>query len=157
MKDFNYYDFLKLAKQLFHDEKYQSEAAIRTIIGRSYYSVFLHVREFIKDNLEKLDPNLYEEFMQYILPKGVVHSSVRKIIKKLSFKLGYKIAKLSDLRKDADYDLSIIISKQEAEEAIQTAEELMLQVNEELAKSFENKISEVKLIIEEYKTKVKRI
>lgn len=157
MKNFHYYDFFKLAKQLFYDANYQNEAGARTVIGRSYYSAFLHAREFIKNNLEKLDPDLHQEFKQYILPKGIVHTCVRKIIKTLDLKLGYKLGNLSDLRINADYKLSLTIEKQKAEEAIQLTEELISQINTQLATFFKRKIKKIKSIMQSELQKVKKI
>jgi len=156
MKNFHYHDFLKLAKQLFSDTNYQNEASIRTVIGRSYYSAFLHAREFVKNILEKLDPNLHQEFEQHILPKGIVHTCVRKIIKTINLKLDYKLGNLSNLRINADYNITSTIEKQKAEEAIQLAEELITQINTQLTTLFKRKIEKIKSIMQSELQKVKK-
>ena len=129
MLAFNYREFLQLAKQMINDSRYQNEASVRTIIGRSYYCAFLHTREIIRHHLEKTDFNLFLNVEEKIIPKGVIHNYVRTVLKKIDFKLGSKLSDLSDLRKQADYDLTFNIGRKKAEEAIILAEEIILRIN----------------------------
>lgn len=95
-------DFLLTASNL---KDSQNESDVRTSIGRSYYSVFLYLREQLKSlGFEKqCQPNQEaHEFICYSLENcGVKEGS----------KIGNKIRTLRQERRFADYDLSKLINK----------------------------------------------
>jgi hypothetical protein len=93
-------DFLITAENL---KDSTNESDIRTSIGRSYYSVFLYLREQLKSlGVEKkVKPkNEAHEFVSYSLqfcdiPEGM--------------KIGSKLNNLRQYRRDADYELSKVV------------------------------------------------
>lgn len=114
-------DFLSTARNL---KDSTSESDIRTSIGRSYYSVFLYLREQLKSlGIEK-----------QVYPEREAHEFISYSLEfcniKEGSKIGNKLRSLRQYRKDADYNLSIAFSNT-------TSDDILLQ-SMSLIKEFEN-------------------
>ncbi len=112
-------DFYKLAKVLGKDSNYAhlDDARIRTCIGRIYYSIFLEFREDLRRQIGNSEYNV-------VAKSGLIHSCLRKIIRKLDIKCGNKFDRLQKLRKEADYEIDAAISRTDLEESLAIAEHI---------------------------------
>ena len=68
----------------------QSEAALRTAVGRAYYSVFLRARRALN-----------------VLGSRNIHNRVISEVRRLDRPTGDSLGKLEELRIRADYDLDV--------------------------------------------------
>lgn len=110
--------FLNLCKEMFKDEQYNDEAYLRTLISRSYYGLFLIMR----DELEKhgiLFPR-----------KGDDHGFlINELRGREYFKIADKMKKLRGKRNDADYWTNKPIKEKDLIFSLQLAEQLLLDFN----------------------------
>jgi len=111
MSKFDPSDFYKLAKSLLSNFKLYNEAVARTVIGRAYYAAFLHAREKVSISENE---------------KKGVHWKVREALKKMRKPhISGKLFELFRLREKADYRLNIFVKKEEAEKALQLAQDII--------------------------------
>jgi uncharacterized protein (UPF0332 family) len=109
-KMFNPVDFLDIAQKL---EK-NSEARIRTSVGRAYYASFLTARNALAIN-EKT-PQVHRKVLDMLYSKNPV----------IANKLHY----LRRLRNLADYDTELAMGVKDAEKAVGFAEEIIIKVSD---------------------------
>lgn len=114
-------DFFILAQKLIENPDYieREECCFRTSIGRSYYSVYLLVRELVSDKIGGLPPD-YGKQKQY----------VEKKIKIMNPGVGDELKDLKRRRAKADYNIILKIGKKDAEEAKMIAEEIIQDLKE---------------------------
>ena len=101
-KRFSPRKFLKLATQLVADRNYEEPCRIRTSIGRAYYAAFLYVKE----KMERLgyhfpdDHTVHQKVIDALMDRG-------------DTKMGSKLDRLLEKRRDADYytDKSLSMSE----------------------------------------------
>ncbi|MGB8226258.1 MAG: hypothetical protein WCE45_05260 [Sedimentisphaerales bacterium] len=107
-------EFFKTAEKLKDSDK---EPDLRTSVGRSYYAIFLHFREYLK----KLGLSKTRN------PKNSVHSFVKDCLGFSQVSEASRLAvALNDLygkREKADYHLSITINPTEASDVLEDAKE----------------------------------
>lgn len=121
---FNPNDFVKLAEQLSLDTNYDKikEAALRTCLSRSYYGVFLFIRELLIINI--MHGQLKQLFIK-IAKSGLIHACIKEIIGKTHRFLEKTYGDLHRLRKESDYNLSTEIKEKEAKKAIIIADKII--------------------------------
>jgi len=87
-------DFLELAKKLQNSD---DEASRRTSVSRSYYAIFNHVKDFLKNNGIKLPyaAEAHEKAQQYLSNSGIDEA----------VDLADDLDNLRRNRNDADYEL----------------------------------------------------
>lgn len=83
-------DFFTIAQTVVSDYP-DSEAALRTGVGRAYYATFLEAREKLRIRVQT----------------GKVHQAVIGALKKADRFAGDQLDKLEELRGIADYDLNV--------------------------------------------------
>lgn len=130
---FNPNEFFKLAQKMLSDTKYDNEPGWRTVINRCYYGVFLQIRESLKAELLKVDEELFDAFNKEYT-RGKMHSLIKNILKSINPKTGTFFAKVQKSRRKSDYDLSISVTKNEAEEAIALASIILKSIKTDLSK-----------------------
>lgn len=106
---FNPSDFLDLATEIGND----SEARIRTSIGRAYYASFLIVRNAL--SVGEKTPQVHRKVL------GMLYSKNPIIANKLHF--------MRRQRNMADYDTELTMRAEDAEKAIKFAEEIIIEVS----------------------------
>ena len=104
------------------------EAAYRSAVNRAYYACFLVVREVVHANTDaaelrkegwgRIKGIRHEKLAMYL--KGTIPNTVRGVGEDLSTLLGN--------RSDADYDMSGVVSAEDAEFAIESAKILLQNV-----------------------------
>ncbi len=113
---------LKTAKVIFDIKDYKSAN------NRAYYSIFYAIRAVLA--LERKDFKRHKDviayFNQYYINTGIFPK-----------KLGHKISLAQSIREDSDYDDEYIASKEKTQTQIETAEELINQV-ERYIEDFKN-------------------
>lgn len=117
---------------------------LRTTVSRAYYAVFLMLRELVR---RKLTNTQFIHPFEDISRSGLVHSFIKELLSRTDRYLGCVYGKLFMLRKRADYELNIVITNKDAEEAIGIAKELMNSLTR-IDRSIET--SRVSLIIADY-------
>ncbi|WP_017662604.1 HEPN domain-containing protein [Baaleninema simplex] len=114
MNNFDGKNFLVLAEKILKNSQFPSEASYRTSISRAYYAVFLTAREYIKVK----NPTNWQNI---ITRGGNVHKKVKNYYASRFGNNGKRITnKLNSLRKkrnNADYEISTVITKSQAEQA----------------------------------------
>ncbi|MDE1832246.1 MAG: HEPN domain-containing protein [Thaumarchaeota archaeon] len=96
-------EFLTTAKNLSNGN---TESQFRTSISRSYYSVFLLIRDKIETKYGKFQLKRH----------GEIHQKVNdKLLELRLFKIASKLDGLRKNRRDADYFLSLTIGQNDAE------------------------------------------
>lgn len=114
-------EFYKLAVSLSKTKQY-TEALGRTIISRAYYAAFLQVREKVGERW----PNILKELRREVKCRGGEHWIVREALKRGGHpNISGKLKALFQTRVDADYKLNIIIKRDNIDEALQLAKNIM--------------------------------
>lgn len=110
--------------------KHNEEPHFRTVVGRSYYATFLYFRDFLKEHgLEKTKK-----------PRNAVHDFVLRCLQYSEVtEANCASEMLSDLRQkrhDADYNLEIEVTQNDAEDAFGLGKNILknftLSINAEL-------------------------
>lgn len=108
-------DFFKTAELL--NTYNTQEAHFRTSIGRSYYGIYLYFRDHLNSH----------EVRKIKYPGQQVHLFVRDVLQNSNStegsKLGETLGDLSQLRKDADYDLTKPFTFEDSEMALCMAQD----------------------------------
>lgn len=112
---------LKTAKVIFDIKDYKSAN------NRAYYAIFYAIRAVLA--LERKDFKRHKDVIAYFNQ----HYINTEIFPK---KLGHKISLAQSIREDSDYDDEYIASKEKTQTQIETAEELISQV-EQYIRDFE--------------------
>ncbi|WP_335997145.1 hypothetical protein [Acinetobacter johnsonii] len=112
-------DFLIIADHLMSSQDSRSEASLRTIVGRSYYTVYLSTRDWIDtrfpDVLASAEGNSHEKY-------GDCLRKLQRMHMDLSFsKFARQLGELKNKRKFADYH----IKDEEVQDLISTQEALL--------------------------------
>lgn len=97
-------DFRSFADSCAH--QFQSEAAERTAIGRSYYAAFLIVRDRLKTN------------HQVTITKDGAHRQVVQALLGINRTVGQEYQRLRKLREAADYDVYYRNSATDVQDAL---------------------------------------
>jgi uncharacterized protein (UPF0332 family) len=115
-------DFLKTAE--FLNSHSETEANLRTSVSRSYYGIFLHFRDYL----------LAHGIRKKKEPKKQVHLFVREVFNWSNSRVGSKLAeKLLDLnerRRQADYELGMIVTPEDAIDALEIAQKTISNYSE---------------------------
>jgi uncharacterized protein (UPF0332 family) len=94
---------------------HSTEATYRSAISRSYYAVFLKLRE-----------KLRAKFPSLIVGLGKDHSTVLNALKEAHyFNIACKYNELREERGKADYDLNVIFLERQANEVLKDAKDLI--------------------------------
>lgn len=104
----------------FSSDKFDLECVYRTVVNRAYYATYLHAREWGFDNgpTNNLD--------YYTNGNTGYHKAVIIALNKLKkYSAGSKLKDFKDLREKADYNITDIVSFQDAERAINLANDIM--------------------------------
>jgi len=102
---FSPFDFLNLAKDLIND----NEAKIRTAISRAYYSSFLIARDTF--SLSEKTPKVHRKVVSILYSRNpIVANQLHLLRRKRNF---------------ADYDTKVVLSRNDAENAIKLAEDII--------------------------------
>ena len=109
--NFNPVEFYQFASELFN--QHSSEAAYRTIIGRSYYAAYLCAKDYSKVSNAS----------------GSVHREVIKYFQVRNKQVYNQMNDLKDLRSKADYKLTETIQKREASESLRLAKKILSTLN----------------------------
>ena len=108
-------DFFKTAK--FLNSHNAPEAHFRTSISRSYYGIYLYLRDYLNSH----------GICKIKSPGQQVHLFVRDVLQNSNStegsKLGETLGDLSQLRKDADYDLKKSFTFEDSEMALCMAQD----------------------------------
>jgi len=147
---FNPEDFYKLAKELSEDNNYihLDDARIRTCVSRIYYSIFLKFREDLRKYIGNYE---YDE----VARSGLIHSCLRRIIKKLDITCGTKFERIQKLRKDSDYEVKATIKRTDVEDSLAIANHIFNNISQ-LLTNLSAKRSEIENIIKEYYQKLQK-
>ena len=108
-------DFLSIAEDLVKDKDYDHAAGYRTIIGRAYYGCFLYARDGL--GLQNWQPTKDKK-------RGEIHREVITLLKSKDSTRGDFLSKLRWKRNNADYNLNLIIDKNDAIYAIKLAKKI---------------------------------
>jgi len=133
-------DFLKTAELLASE---QEESHLRTSIGRSYYSAYLHFREYLR-KLGFVNKK-YEShfFVSNLLSNSKNNEAIR---------VSAILNDLKQVRTDADYELDISISVNEAKDTLAKARKvindfvLTKDTEAEIVKEIKNHIEQQKAL-----------
>lgn len=106
---------LEASKMLYKTKFYKSAN------NRAYYSIFHSIKAVLA--LEPIDFKRHKDVTAYF-NKNYVNTEI------FPKKLGHKIAEAVTVREDSDYDDEFIVKPEETEKQINTAEELLLLVEE---------------------------
>lgn len=110
-------DFLKIARKIMESRYEEEEAAMRTAIGRAYYSSFLKCKQCaIRQGQVQLLQYDRDDFPK----KGEIHAAVRDSLHNVG--LGHVAGELLDLferRVVADYKLQETVDRRDAKDAIE--------------------------------------
>lgn len=114
---------LELAKYLydknFSDENFDLQCVYRSVINRAYYATYLYAREWIFDNGD------YNNLDSYSDGKSGYHKAVILALNNLKqHSAGSKFKDFKDLREKADYHIVDIVSKFDAERALNLARDI---------------------------------
>lgn len=103
----------------FSDENYDLQCINRTIINRAYLSTYLHTHEWIINNGPHYDIKDYcENDVGY-------HTAICIALNKLNEKtISNKYLDFIQLRVDADYDIVTIITRSDAQRALDLASQI---------------------------------
>jgi uncharacterized protein (UPF0332 family) len=112
---FDYGEFLTLAKEMIEGERRDEPAHIRTACGRAYYAVY----GLLRSKLIALD-DLFAGRSYH----RQLHQACAETNDKTIRKLAKPLETLFDIRSDADYEPEADIRMEDAEAAIDTAEDL---------------------------------
>ncbi|MCW8417621.1 hypothetical protein OQJ18_09745 [Fluoribacter dumoffii] len=123
---------LDVAKQI--SSSFHNEETYRTSINRAYYSAYLQCNKKIIDEMG-IKPNNNNNFShktvinflndkKYTAPTGVPTPATR-----IYFQIAGLLRQLKDSRVDADYYLNKTISHQNCVDAINTAQDILDQLN----------------------------
>lgn len=93
--------------------------------SRAYYSIFHSMKAVLA--LEPIDFKKHKDVIAYF-NKNYVNTEI------FPKKLGHKISNASSLREDSDYEDEFVVSKEDTEEQIETAKELVKLVGEYINK-----------------------
>lgn len=122
---FNPDDFLTVAENIFEDASQFSnkEAALRTSVGRAYYSAFLRCKEFASHHGE-----IY--LTDYDKPDckrpGEVHAAVREALKEISlWHIANFLYRLFEMRVTSDYRLNETVNEKDASNAIKLCKKII--------------------------------
>lgn len=111
---FNPVEHYKFAGQLYDaSELEQQEATIRTIINRSYYSVFLCGRNVA--NIKNSNASVHQEVIDYFE-------------KRSDLNIVNQLKQLRDLRTKADYHTDDIIQRRDAGKSLKFARHILTQL-----------------------------
>lgn len=99
------------ASKLLYDSKLYKSAN-----NRAYYAIFHTIRSILA--LEPIDFKKHKDVIAYF-NKNYIRTEI------FSKKLGRKIVEASKIREDSDYDDEFIVSENDTQAQIQTAEELI--------------------------------
>lgn len=94
--------------------------------NRAYYSIFHSIKAVLA--LEPIDFKRHKDVTAYF-NKNYVNTEI------FPKKLGHKIAEATTVREDSDYDDEFIVKREETEEQIRTAEELLKLIEEYVEKN----------------------
>lgn len=148
-------DFMRFAEKLMSNHSYDAvdEARLRTVVSRSYYYVFLSLRESFRDKL-RVDAQLYSLF-DSISKSGIAHSVILHITKRLDYTVGNWIAALHKYREEADYKIDITVRSSKAHYSLLIANQAM-GMEPEIISILPKKAHEIKRILEEAKRRIER-
>lgn len=129
-------EFIELANRLMDSDELHSEASLRTVVGRAYYTVYLLTRDWIKvrfpDVLDEAVGNSHEKY----------GDCLRKLQRKymdLSFsRYARQLAELKSKRTFADYHIEV----DEVQDVINTQESLLQALS---------MINDLDILIEKYR------
>lgn len=93
--------------------------------NRSYYSIFHSIKAILA--LEPIDFKRHKDVIAYF-NKNYIHTEI------FPKNMGHKIAKASTIREDSDYDDEFIVKREETEQQIETAKELINLVEDYITK-----------------------
>lgn len=108
-KEFDPIEFLSLAQELYKGAKDTDLALCRTIVGRAYYSAFLIARK--KAKLEGVT--------------GDIHAKTAQYFKTKKSPIGSQLDGIKTLRIEADYKMSAVVTKRQAQNALKRAERIV--------------------------------
>lgn len=110
-------DIFALAQRMNADEA-KSEAMLRAIVGRAYYSVFYQASAFISTEL-KIDLDSIAEPTHKKIAVALTQFKTSSPVVQTKLKaLSRDIRRLHSLRVDADYNVELDIGQQEADHAL---------------------------------------
>ncbi len=124
-------DFFRLAKDMLGENREElDEARARTIIGRSYYSVFLKAR----DKVIQINPLYRDQLISNRDLRENVHSNLINILRSPtasanSKKLAQYLLDLRQKRNDADYNIHIRLKYSHAQRCIEEAKTAIRFIN----------------------------
>ncbi len=102
-------DFFKTCELLL---KQSEEPHLRTAVGRSYYAAFLYFREYLRQHglskTRRPKNEAHEFVMSCLTYSGVPEANVASV----------DLRNLQQKRSDADYDLGLEVTKNDAEDAL---------------------------------------
>ncbi len=122
-KSFVRYRFERAKEELEVSKLLCSKKFYKTANSRAYYAIFYAIRAVLA--LERKDFKKHKDVIAYF-NKNYVNTEI------FPKKLGHRISEAQTIREDSDYDDEYIVSSEDTQEQIATAEELIKLVEEYL-------------------------
>ena len=114
MPDFDYARFIDVAENLIADMQGEDEGNVRTACGRAYYGVYGKLKSRMVSLWDVFGSNSYHRPLSQICTEDLKrYAHIRK--------LGRKLERLFEYRRDADYSPAKTMEKTDAESAIDLA------------------------------------
>ena len=116
-------EFYELAENLMSSVDHGNEASYRTIVGRAYYAVYLLTRDWMDEcftqEVKESEGKSHEKYTNCL--KGLQRKKMDIRFSTFAFAL----EKLKNKRHFADYDLTNVIGKVNAKEAVLSSKKLI--------------------------------
>ncbi len=121
--------FVMLAND-FVNKKIYNEAGARTAVSRSYYGVFLILRDKI-DSLINRTPSYQgvKNLWADIKNKPIIHKVIIDILQRTNFVVGQELFSLRLMRNESDYHTDKVIDWVIAKDALKKAEMILQDLN----------------------------